>query len=97
MRKSQSLQDKTSSKSPSRTFVIKPNQKKKLNLKPQIPPSDSESEEVIGNHYTMFSANIFRGNKYMPKFIKAIEGNETMCKCIKCKDSKNGLEVRNYL
>ena len=62
----------------------KRDQKKNINLSKST--QREETSEKCDNYYSMFSNKIFRGNKYA-KFIKAISEDETICKCLECKNS----------
>ena len=64
------------------------------NKKTKNPSLESESnsqntlEPNSTSHYTKFSSKIFKGDEYLPKFIKEVEADANYFKYLKCKDPK---------
>ena len=49
---------------------------------------DKQKNSKETSHYTKFSQKIFKGDEYLPQFIKEVALDSNYFKCMKCKDPK---------
>jgi len=79
----------------SKSSLSQKSQKKdKSNQKPWLSSSKmSNNSKNVNGHYTKFSLKMFKGNTYLPKFIKEVHDDPFSFECLKCKDDEQQNKV----